>query len=255
MPDENGVVEQSTELEQTNSPEPTGEISAEADQTTSGEEFPAEPDKQREAFIQMRQEIKALKSQVQPKTEQIVEEEPQESVLNLFRKGPVYNPDPITEDTELSVITQRMGASEKAAYQAIERVKQLEQEREDERLYTAYPELNPKHPDSKSPKARAMAKYVEGQYLVQSLSNKRPDPVKIAREAEELFAGLSSNDSQKAASDAVAKLRVKEEGSLEAKGRQPLIQPNANIDALRARVRRGDINALAEWNALSIADN
>lgn len=250
MPDDQGVVTEVTETEQTVSEEPTSEPVAEATQTTSEEDFPAEPDKQREAFIKMRQEIKALKSQAQPK----VEEEPQESVLNLFRNAPAYNPEPITEDTDLSVITQRMTQSEKMAYEANQRIKQLEQEREDERLYAAYPELNPSHPDAKSPKAKAMAKYIEGQYLVQSLSNKRPDPVKLAREAEELFAGLSGEVSQKAASDAVAKLRVKEEGTLEAKGRMPLVKPSQDMEALRARVRRGDMEALAEMAALNVQD-
>lgn len=250
MPDDQGVVTEVTETEQTVSEEPTSEPVAEATQTTSEEDFPAEPDKQREAFIKMRQEIKALKSQAQPK----VEEEPQESVLNLFRNAPAYNPEPITEDTDLSVITQRMTQSEKMAYEANQKIKLLEQEREDERLYAAYPELNPSHPDAKSPKAKAMAKYIEGQYLVQSLSNKRPDPVKLAREAEELFAGLSGEVSQKAASDAVAKLRVKEEGTLEAKGRMPLVKPSQDMEALRQRVRRGDMEALAEMAKLNVQD-
>ena len=252
MPDDQGVVTEVTETEQTVSEEPTSEPVAEATQTTSEEDFPAEPDKQREAFIKMRQEIKALKSQAQPKVETV--EEPQESVLNLFRNAPAYNPEPITEDTDLSVITQRMTQSEKMAYEANQRIKLLEQEREDERLYAAYPELKPGTPESKSPKARAMAKYIEGQYLVESLSNRKPDPVKLAREAEELFAGLSGEQSQKAASDAVAKLRVKEEGTLEAKGRMPLVKPSQDMEALRARVRRGDMEALAEMAALNVQD-
>jgi len=214
------------------------------------DDFPQEPDKQREAFIKMRQELKELKSKHETPE---VEEEPSESVLNMFRTQPEYNPQPITEDTELSEITSRMTQAERMAYDANQRATDLERRLEDERLYSKFPYLKPGTKEYKeNPKAKMMEEYVAGQYLLQQFQGKKVDLVKLAEDAEERFGAITQSQKEAGASEAVEKLRIKEQGSLEARGTQPVVPKATNEQELRDRVRRGDMSALQELAKLRL---
>lgn len=207
------------------------------------DEFPTEPDKQREAFIKMRQEIKALKEQ--PETPVTPEEEA--AVLNQFRQRQVPQ----------TVINPQMGADEQAyqmqqlanqSQMTAQQVADLQQQLEDERLYNAFPELNPSNPDFKKPENRAFERLVAGMYVTEQLRGNNPNLVELARKAKADFDLLTTPQQQAAAEEATQTATRAEQATLEARGSHSNVPAPAqnNDEALRLGARKGDPKAIAE---------
>lgn len=208
------------------------------------DEMPTEPDKQREAFIKQRQEIKALREQLEAKT---VTPEEEAEVLNQFRQRQVpevsFHPQMAGEDALLQM--------QQVAYQsqmAAQQVAQLQQQLEDERLYSAFPELNPKNPDFKKPENRAFEKHVAGLYVLEQSKGNTPDLVSLARKAKADFDLLTKPQQQAIAEQVVAEATKVEQATLEARGSHENIpqQNDAELDKYRYGARRGDPKAIAE---------
>lgn len=225
--------------------EPIPETEPTVTETPSVEEdddMPTEPDKQREAFIKMRQEIKALKeSQEAPVTQ-----EEEAAVLNQFRQRQVpqttFDPDMGT-DEQLTQMQQVAFQSQMTAQQVVE----LKQQLEDERLYNAFPELNPSNPEFKKPENRAFEKHVAGMYVLEQLKGNQPDLVSLARKAKADFGILSQPQKEAIAAQVTEEATKAEQATLEARGAHNNVPAAKNDDSeIRAGARRGDPEAIAE---------
>lgn len=207
------------------------------------DEMPTEPDKQREAFIRQRQEIKALREQL----EAPVTQEEEAEVLNQFRQrqvpGVSFDPQ-MREDEAILQMQQVAHQSQMTAQQVV----QLQQQLEDERLYNAFPELNPKNPEFKKPENRAFEKHVAGMYVLEQLKGNTPDLVSIAQKAKADFGLLTKPQQQAIAEQVVAEATKVEQATLEARGSHQNIpqQNDAELDKYRDGARRGDPKAIAE---------
>ena len=211
-------------------------------QTEQEDEMPTEPDKQREAFIRMRQEIKSLKeTQEAPVT---VEEEAE--ILSQFRQRQV----PQTQFTSEMAPDETMNQMQQVAYQAqmtAQQVVDLKQQLDDERLFNAFPELNPANPEFKKPENRAFEKHVAGMYVLEQLQGKNPDLVSLARKAKADFSLLSQPQKEAIAQQVNAEATKLEQATSEARGSsaQPQTTDNSKEAAMRAGARRGDPEAIA----------
>lgn len=225
--------------------EPLPETEPTVAETPSAEEdddMPTEPDKQREAFIKMRQEIKALKEA----QEAPVTEEEEAAVLNQFRQRQVpqaeFNPEMGTDEA-LTQMQQVAYQSQMTAQQVVE----LKQQLEDERLYNAFPELNPSNPEFKKPENRAFEKHVAGMYVLEQLRGGQPDLVSLARKAKADFSLLSQPQKEAIAAQVTEEATKVEQATLEARGAHNNVPAAKNDDsAFREAARRGDPEAIAE---------
>lgn len=207
------------------------------------DELPTEPDKQREAFIRMRQENKALKEQLGQVSAPVADEE---VVLNQFRQRQV----PQTEINGQMSPEEAIYHMQQLAHQGqatAQQVVELTQQLEDQKLYGEFPELNPSNPDFKKPENRAFEKHVAGMYVLEQLKGNKPDLVSLARKAKADF-GLLTKPQQEAIAQQVTQEAAKvEQATLEARGsHQNVPQAQGNDDALRHGARKGDPEAIAE---------
>lgn len=216
---------------------PTAEVNQESGEQE--DEMPTEPDKQREAFIKMRQEIKALKEQQEAPT---AEEEA--AVLNQFRQRQVPQVEvaPQEGDAANYQMQQLAHQSQMTAQQVVELTQQLE----DERLFNAFPELNPKNPEFKKPENRAFEKHVAGMYVLEQLRGNNPDLVSLATKAKADFSLLSKPQQQAIAEEVTAQATKAEQATLEARGSHTNVpQTTNNDDVYRSGARRGDPESIA----------
>lgn len=254
MPDQEEGVQPA--VEETIAPIPEGEAEVKAEtpepeaKQPELDEFPEDEQKRREAFIRQRQEIKALKAQSRQS-----DEESGLSVLSQMRDGYQPKVDPITADTDIDQVTQRMTQAELASKEAKNEAQKVRDELDNMRLYREFPELDPENPDSKKPENKALDEYIAGQYLLQRLQGKNPKTIEIARKAKEVFGTLTQSQKEQVAQEAVNQLQKKDQGSLEARGNSVVIPKAQNTDALNDRIRRGDKLALAERLKATVLSN
>lgn len=226
----------------------TDELAPEGDDVP--DELPEDEQKRKDAFIKMRQELKQLKSQVRAG-----DESQGMSVLDELRRGNKPHVDPITPDTDLNQVTTRMTMAERTALEAKQETVSLKGELENLRLYRAFPELDPEHPDHKKPETQLLDQYVAGQMLLLASQGKKYDAIAIARRAKDMFSTMTSTQKEQAADEAVKKLQKKELGSLEAKGNSVAVPRSQNVEDLRSRIRRGDEQALTDRMKMLLPDD
>lgn len=229
-------------------PEPETEATSAAEtppvETPQGveDELPTEPDKQREAFIRMRQENKALKEQL----ENTVSVADEEDVLNQFRQRVI----PQTEINGEMSPEQAIQQMQQMAYQSqatAQQVVELTQQLEDQKLYGEFPELNSSNPDFKKPENRAFEKHLAGMYVLEQLKGNKPDLVSLARKAKIDFGLLTQPRKEAIANQVVETATKAEQATLEARGaHNNLPAPKTDDDNFRQGARRGDPEAIAE---------
>jgi Fe-S-cluster formation regulator IscX/YfhJ len=205
------------------------------------DEMPTEPDKQREAFIKMRQEIMALKEQ-----QEAPSAEEEADILSQFRQRQV----PQTQFTSEKDQDETLNQMQQVAYQAqmtAQQVVDLKQQLEDERLFNAFPELNPKNPEFKKPENRAFEKHVAGMYVLEQLQGKNPDLVSLAKKAKADFSLLSTPQKEAIAERVNSEAARLEQATSEARGSSANIPvaDNSKEEAMRSGARRGDPEAIA----------
>jgi len=207
------------------------------------DELPSEPEKQREAFIKMRQELKQQKEQLQQYQQPSEETE----VINQFRSG-TYAPnlEPITADTDLDVFAQRVNQAESLATQSYSRISELERQLEDQQLYNEFPELNPKSEENKKPDAQAFEEFVAGKAALQIMQGKKPNLVEIARKAKSVFGNLTQSQKEAITQEVTETIQTKENATLEARGTSFVQSQGEDFTELNKRINRGDHDALTE---------
>lgn len=213
------------------------------DQGGQEDELPTEPDKQREAFIRMRQENKALKEQLSQTAAPVADEE---VVLNQFRQRQV----PQTEINGQMSPEEAIYHMQQLAHQGqatAQQVVELTQQLEDQKLYSEFPELNPENPDFKKPENRAFEKHVAGMYVLEQLKGNKPDLVSLARRAKADFGLLTQPQKEAIAQQVQQEATQLEQATTEARGSHANIpQKNeAQEEAMRQGARRGDPEAIA----------
>lgn len=251
-PETQGVEEQQQPVQAAAAPEAqttsAGETPSPQAQSVQSDEqedgLPTEPDKQREAFIRMRQENKALKEQLGQGTRPAVQDE--EAVLDQFRHRQVPQaqiPAQVSPEEALYHMQQLAHQGQATAQQVVE----LQQQLEDQRLFSEFPELNPRSEEFKKPENRAFEKHLAGKYVLEQLRGNQPDIVSLARQAKAEFDLLSKPQQEALAQETAQAATREEQATLEARGAHENVPPsNQNEDAFRGGARRGDPGAIAE---------
>lgn len=210
-------------------------------ETNVDDELPMDAEKQREAFIKMRQENKALRDSLE------VNRREELDVINQFRNNTFSQPETqLGEDASLDEFTQRFTQSESVAYQANNRVAQLERELEDQKLYGEFPELNPTSELAKKPESMAFEEFVAGKAAIEMLKGNRPNLIEIARQSKSIFSNLTATQKEAIAETITRDLQTKDNATLEARGTSFAPPQAPNLDAIRRRANMGDHTAIAE---------
>lgn len=247
---EENLAPEGTEMSQTASAEADeNEFLKQAEEIP--EELPEEPNKQKEAFIKMRQKLKAQEERLRELSEQQRIEEEREGILREFRGGfiPSAAPPPFSPDTSVEEVAERLTRAEREALLARQEAKALKAEMEDREAYEKFPELKTDQDFYEDTAALYVKRNLEAAAL-----GKKPITVSeaaaIAKERREKAAEALKT---KAAEEAAQALTQKERASLEAKGSSVNIaRSNPKIEELRQRVRMGDQSALSELVKLRI---
>lgn len=247
---EENLAPKGTEMSQTTSAEADeNEFSERAEEIP--EELPEEPDKQKEAFIKMRQKLKAQEERLRELSEQQQTEEEREGVLREFRGGfvPSTAPLPFSPETPVEEVAQRLTRAEQEALLARQEAKALRAEMEDKEAYEKFPELKTDQDFFEDTAALYVKRNLEASAL-----GKKPitvaEAATIVKERREKAAEALKT---KAAEEATQALTQKERASLEAKGSSVNVtRTNPKIEELRQRVRMGDQSALSELVKLKV---
>lgn len=252
-PEEQGVEAQQVPVQEQVAPET--EANAVTDTTPSVEapqgvedEMPTEPDKQKEAFIRMRQKIKeqeALLSQSQAQGQQpVAPQAEEERVLDMFRQRQVPQTQ-ISPDMAPDAAIQQM---QQVAYQSqmtAQQVADLQQQLENERLYNAIPELSPQNEAYNKPETIAFEKHLAGLMVMERLQGRQPDLVQLARKAKNDFAILTKPQ-QEAVAQATAQVAAEaEQATLEARGAHQNVPAARDDSQFRQGANKGDVESIA----------
>ena len=269
-----GVAPEGTDAPETNpagegvqTPEPTETVKApegdEAGQDAPEQSsLPQEPVKQKEAFYAQRKTIDELQTKLKEREEEI-------ALINLARGLPqtegVFTPQiPGSEQYDLSdpatanLVGQMQKVSQEAN-QARRAAKEAVASMEDSEAWQKFPALNPNSPDADDVLIRAVSREYLAEQLRSTSAGKRPPRlVEVAETVQKQFEQIRNQGREQGASEVKENLAVKEAANLESKGtRVNLIEQGItpediakSREALRARVRRGDMQALAELNKL-----
>lgn len=243
-PESQGVEETQNAGQHEETPRVEAPTTTEQQPTIAEDELPTEPDKQKEAFIKMRQELKEkndlLKQYQQPTEDEF-------NVINQFRQGTFAAPEsPLNPETGLDEFTNRVTQAEQIAYSANQRISQLEQQLEDQKLYAEFPELNPMSEDSRKPESKAFEEFVAGKAALEIMKGKKPDLVSIARKAKEAFGGLTAAQKEAITQEVTQTIQNKENATLEARGTSFVAPKAEDLSDLTRKVNRGDMDALTE---------
>lgn len=253
-PEEQGVEEQQQPVQATEAPETdatavAATTPAEEAPQEQDDEMPTEPDKQKEAFIRMRQKIKeqeALLSQSsQQQQPQPVDAQPEEErVLDMFRQrnipqvqiSPEMAPDAAIQQVQQLAYQGQMTAQQLAEVQT---------ELENERLYKVVPELNPESPDYNKPETIAFEKHLAGLMVMERLSGKNPNIAALARKAKNDFAVLTKPQKDAIAQETVAAAAKQEQATLEARGAHTNVPAQQDDSRFRQGANKGDVDSIA----------
>jgi hypothetical protein len=207
------------------------------------DELPDDAEKQREAFIKLRQENKRLK-ELQMQDQDVSQDL---ELINQFRQGVYQQPtEQITSETDVESLNASFQNVARTAQEAIARSTRLEQELEDQKLFAEFPELNPKSEKANTPTARAFEELVAGKAALEILNGRKPNVIEIARKAKEAFSGLSNAQRDEVSKEVTQSIQAKEHATLEATGSSFMAPKADDTSELQARMNRGDMDAVAQ---------
>lgn len=242
MDEQTTGVEQSAQQEETPNVQ---ESEGESPTPQEDDELPSEPDKQREAFIKMRQELRDLKKSKEEKSSSLDDIElPEELVSGLSEQ--------ITPDTNVNTIINQLEFTKKAAIEAMRETQQLRQEREFADTFKEFPQLDP-NSETFDPN---FDRLVADKYHLLIRQGERISPVEAARQVNASISALIAKTREQATEETRESIAKKEQVTLEATGnaaqgaRDKVYPQNDKIEALRDRVRRGDVDAQIEYDKI-----
>jgi len=248
---EESLAPEELETTQTASPEgdenePEGAVSEEIP-----EELPEEPDKQKEAFIKMRQKLAEQERRLKELIEQQQVTQQRDSWLEEIRMGQpnVPPPPPFTPDTPVEEVAQRLTRAEMEAIRARQEAQALRAEMEDKEALEKFPELKTDRDFFEETSALYVKRNLEA-----AATGKKPITVAEAAEiVKQRWEKAAQSLKAQAAEEATKKLSEKERASLEAKGSSVNIQRSSpKLEELRQKARMGDHSALTELVKLRV---
>lgn len=238
-------------VENGNQPSPATEENQGNDpQTPTGqavENSENEVPKDHKAFAELRVKNKQLEERLRQfeGNDQMTEEEAI-ALEELRHPGGMMPQQGFTPDMSAEEALGRMTQAERVAYEANQTVQALTTKLENQQLYSKFPELNPDGEDYKKPETRAFEELLAGQYLIQKMSGKPVDLVKLAAKVKSQLTGASQEVAERVSQERIQNLTKKENATLEAKGNSVVIPRSQNEEERRMRIRQGDQSALAE---------
>lgn len=235
-------LQEQQEVEQTNldNPEseqqPTETETVAQDQVTEGEETNEEQaPKDNAAWAKMRVENKRLKEQVS----QVAPDDGYLQELNQMAGAAPYQyqEQQITENTDISQVSQSLNQAQRIALEASQRVRQLEISLEEQEMFNSYPHAR---------EDKLFQQLVAEKKLVSRFMGKEKRYVDIAREVD----GLIRRDRDMAAEQARQSEKQIQVEKAAATTQTPSYTTAGNnsddMEDLRSRSRRGDRGAMEE---------
>lgn len=211
------------------------------------EELPSDPEKQKEAFIKMRQELKALKEkQVAPATQAVLEDT---SLLDELEQN---FSQPVTQDTNVDQVLQQVEFAKRAALESMKATQQMRIERENQQLFKEFPELDPQAEGW----SQTLDNLVASRILLSRQMGKPITAIDAARQVKGEIESLTGKAKEEAKVETKEALSRKETATLEATGnaaqavREKSSTSPEYLDQLRDRVRRGDTQAAVEYDKI-----
>jgi len=235
------------------------EDSQEKPEDALSESLPEEPEKQKKAFYAMRKKIEELEE----KTKQYEEDL---NLLNLARGIPeaeagyqpiqTQQPQGVEYDLNDPATRAFLGEVQRAkteAEQARRAALEAQAQQEDFEAWQKYPQLNPKSPKPDKVFIEDVQQaYIAERLKAESQGRRPPRLVEVADKVQKRYEEIQRRAKEQGAQEAKATLAKKEAATLESKGTTigtMNVEPD-RVEELRARVRRGDMDALAELNKL-----
>lgn len=225
-------VEQSVQTDETTQVEaPTTEETTEANVETETDVLPEDEQKRREAYIKQRQEIKALREQLG-----------YQELEKTFSQ-------PVDQNTDIDTFLRRQEMAEKASLQAMQEISRLKIEREDQELYRDFPQLNP---DSKDFDPALDARVAEKYYFLNNVRGENLTPLQVAQIINEESNGLVSKVKEETIQETKERINRRELATGEVTNNTVAKNPSSqeSLEALRDRVRRGDMDAKIEYDKI-----
>ena len=270
--DENnkGVIEgENTPQENIPAPEVEGESVAQAtsDQTSVpqdkpdealSEEFPTDPEKQKQAFYAMRKKIERYEANEAEQEEDLNFLDAARGVIPNGEQVGVYQEPQTREFDESDPATKafldEVRSAKTEAITAKREAMAARAQMEDSEAWAKYPELNPKSTE----KDKGFIADVEAQYILErnkAISFGRPAPklVEVADKVQKRYEEIRSQAKEQGANEERVTQAQKEAATIEARGTTigTANTGSDEIESLRARARRGDIEAVTELNKLT----
>lgn len=250
--------EQKTPPEE-NKPASEQKTGQETDPALSQTDFPEEQDAQKKAFYSMRKKIDDLEGKLANQQDDL-------DLVNMARgtpnqEGP-FNPNYQAQgnsfDTSDPATQAFLDEAQKAKQEAIsarQAATAAQAQMEDFEAWSKYPKLNPKSPDrDKTFSDDVQRSYVAERLRALNAGKAPPRLVEVAEQVEKRHEEIRTTAKEQALAESKATMEQKQNATLESQGTQVDLSASADegkIEALRARVRRGDDNALMELNKLT----
>lgn len=238
MDEHNEGVEQPIE-EQAGQPEPQEEAHVETPSTEEPEEasegteteMPESP-KEREAFIQMRKENKALKERLR--------------LAEVQREFA----EPMTLDSPAEALLRRQQLTERATVQAMQEIEGFRIERENQELFHSFPSLNPQSKDfDPALDARVAEKY----YFEKHVKGNDVTPLDVANAIKAETEKIFGKAKEEATKETVEKINRRELATGEVTSntaQRSKATGQEYMEQLRRRVREGDEAAKIEYDKI-----
>lgn len=217
----------------------------EGDENAVPEELPEDPQKAKEAFIKMRQALRSQKKEevAEPVQEEMPDDDPLLQELLTWRPGA---PRPQSQfdmnDPMAQAVTEHVSAAHNEARQARDEVAAMRAEMEKLQAQSEHPELK----SDKYFKQRVDEKLTFLTLKAQNEGKLRPTMAQAAAKVKEENSRYLGVNEQAALDTARTNLQTKQEASLTQAPQSTNISPAVDTSTHRARINRGDDNALAD---------
>lgn len=224
----------------------------------SGDEFPEEPEKQKQAFYAMRKKIEELERRAEEQDEDIdflniargvTETQIPSGYIAQTQQGQFDESDPATQ-AFLQEVQQARYEAQVARREALA----AKAQQEDLEAWSKYPALNPKSTNrDKGFIADVQAQYVLERNRAIATGKNLPRLVDVADKVQKRYDEIRTQAKEQGATEERATQAQKEAATIESRGTTVgtmNVEPD-RIEELRARARRGDEDALTELNKLT----
>lgn len=249
----------SEEASQNKQPASEEKITQVTEDALSQSEFPEEAEKQKQAFYAMRKKIDELEGKLQHNDEDL-------DLINMARgtqdvpQGyePNTTPQNVMFDESDPATKAFMDEAQKAkqeAQAARQTALRAQAQMEDFEAWNKYPELNPKS----ATKNKAFIDDVQKEFMAERIramqQQRQPKRlVEVAEVVQKHYEEIRNQAREQALTESKATMELKEAASLESQGTTVDLSGSddeSKIEELRARIRRGDTQALTELNRMS----